>query len=124
MGYYNNDLVLEQAAEIEKLKGQLATSQQREAELQAHVERLREALEYALSAWQYDGICDEHGSVFAEADARRKATPAQSLARLRNQVRGACAEACEQVRQNRIDIIARAAAGMCLDEILAMKEPE
>ena len=32
--------------------------------------RLREALHYSLGAWHYDGISDEHGSIFKEASDR------------------------------------------------------
>ena len=43
---------------------------QRVAELEAEVIRLREALHYSLGAWHYDGISDEHGSIFKEASDR------------------------------------------------------
>ena len=43
---------------------------QRIAELEAEVMRLREALHYSLGAWHYDGISDEHGSIFKEASDR------------------------------------------------------
>jgi hypothetical protein len=49
-------------------------------QLEAQNERLREALWQALQGWEYDGISDEHGSVYLECDKRVKESPAQSLA--------------------------------------------
>lgn len=42
MSNYNNDVILDQNAEIQSLRNQLAAGQQREAELMAKVERLKQ----------------------------------------------------------------------------------
>ena len=34
------------------------------------IESLKEALHYSLGAWEYDGVSDEHGSIFREANDR------------------------------------------------------
>ena len=34
------------------------------------IESLKEALHYSLGAWEYDGVSDEHGSTFREANNR------------------------------------------------------
>jgi hypothetical protein len=39
-------------------------------QLQAENVKLREALHYSLGAWHYDGVSDEHGSIFKEANDR------------------------------------------------------
>jgi hypothetical protein len=54
-------------------------------QLKAQNERLREALWQALQGWEYDGISDEHGSVYLECDKRVKESPAQSLAEIQAQ---------------------------------------
>ena len=36
----------------------------------AVIESLKEALHYSLGAWEYDGVSDEHGSTFREANNR------------------------------------------------------
>lgn len=47
----------------DSLLEQLAASQAREVQL-------REALHYSLGAWYYDGVSNEHGSIFREANDR------------------------------------------------------
>ena len=49
--------------EITKLREQLAAQA-------AVIESLKEALHYSLGAWEYDGVSDEHGSTFREANDR------------------------------------------------------
>ena len=49
--------------EITKLREQLAAQA-------AVIESLKEALHYSLGAWEYDGVSDEHGSIFREANDR------------------------------------------------------
>ena len=49
--------------EISKLREQVAAQA-------AVIEKLREALHYSLGAWEYDGVSDEHGSIFKEANDR------------------------------------------------------
>ena len=49
--------------EITKLREQLAAQA-------AVIESLKEALHYSLGAWEYDGVSDEHGSIFREANNR------------------------------------------------------
>jgi hypothetical protein len=46
------------------------TLKQQLAESQAREQQLKEALHYALGAWHYDGVSDEHGSIFQEANNR------------------------------------------------------
>lgn len=74
----------EQADELEAARAEIATAR-RTAEYwkanhlagneqlaaeQAKNAGLREALHYSLGAWEYDGISDEHGSIFQEACSR------------------------------------------------------
>lgn len=83
MSYYNNDLVLEQEAEIEKLKGQLAAAQAREARLLADNARLRDDLVHIGEYWNqdrnesamFDALCHIEDVV----QSALAATPAQSL---------------------------------------------
>ena len=49
--------------EITKLREQVAAQA-------AVIESLKEALHYSLGAWEYDGVSDEHGSIFKEANDR------------------------------------------------------
>ena len=49
-------------------------------ELELENLRLREALHYSLGAWHYDGVSDEHGSIFKEANDRCDATPPSTSA--------------------------------------------
>ena len=88
------------------------------AELIAHVGRLREALEYSLQAWKYDGVSDEHGSIFAKADSVCDATPEQSFARLRNDVLEECeAMICKELFDSTL-------RRNLIENLRAMKEPE
>jgi hypothetical protein len=48
-------------------------------ELGAQADRLRDALHNSLQCWQYDGVSDEHGSVFQESDKRCDEAETQSL---------------------------------------------
>ena len=74
---------------IRELQDQLAASQQREAELSAHVERLRSYLIRILEYWTQDGNNQELFDMLCHIEetvkAELAATPAQSLARLRNE---------------------------------------
>jgi hypothetical protein len=54
-------------------------------QLKAQNERLSVALWQALQGWEYDGISDEHGSVYRECDKRSKESPTQSLAEIQAQ---------------------------------------
>jgi hypothetical protein len=54
-------------------------------QLEAQNGRLRVALWQALQGWEYDGISDEHGSVYRECDKRSKESPTQSLAEIQAQ---------------------------------------
>lgn len=49
--------------ERDQLRAKLSAEQAKNVEL-------REALHYSLGAWEYDGISDEHGSIFQEACSR------------------------------------------------------
>ena len=76
--------------EITKLREQLAAQA-------AVIESLKEALHYSLGAWEYDGVSDEHGSIFREANDRCD-TPTDStqiLAEVRRAEREKCAKVCE-----------------------------
>lgn len=76
-GDYQQALAIAAAKELKTLRDQLAAAQAREAELVAHVERLREALEAAV-AWACEGMTmtDEELHLAKEA---LTTTPAQSL---------------------------------------------
>ena len=67
----------ERDAEIAKLRSdylsadsQAFDSWQQLAAAQLQNTQLREALHYSLGAWHYDGVSDEHGSIFQEANNR------------------------------------------------------
>ena len=63
----------------------------------AVIESLKEALHYSLGAWEYDGVSDEHGSTFREANNRCD-TPTDStqiLAEVRRVEREKCAKVCD-----------------------------
>jgi len=58
------------SSQIIALEGMVQRLEQQVAAQQARIAELREALHYTLQAWHYDGISDEHGSTYAEADRR------------------------------------------------------
>ena len=93
-------------AEIEQL---MAYNETRTAEVLAATQRLaaeqaknvglREALHYSLGAWEYDGISDEHGSIFQEAcsrcDAPSDTSALEAIVKKAGEVmRERCAAAC------------------------------
>ena len=95
------------------LEQQLTASQAREAELLAHVERLREALE-KLDGWLYErnliGLMPQEKEILVS-------TPEQSLARYRNEV---LEEVLDKVDRQHTWITTVAVHAL----IRAMKEPE
>ena len=95
------------------LEQQLAAAQDREAELTAHVERLRGDLKLI----KYE--TDIHGNklnkpIHTLTKEALASTPAQSLARLRNEVLEEAVKVCEQANT----------AGSCIAAIRELKEPE
>ena len=73
-------------ARIAELEADLAASRQIiDEENKDHIEQLaasqlsnqqlRESLHYSLGAWHYDGVSDEHGSIFKEANDRCDTQP-------------------------------------------------
>ena len=83
--------IIEMHEEITKLREQLAAQA-------AVIESLKEALHYSLGAWEYDGVSDEHGSIFREANNRCD-TPTDStqiLDEVRRVEREKCAKVCDE----------------------------
>lgn len=95
------------------LRDQLAASKQREAELVAHVERLRGTMnDLLMIPDKYPG----HRNLMTIEIITKAlaATPAQSLARLRNEVLEKAEKVCEQATT----------IGACIAAIRELKEPE
>ena len=109
------DLVCEAkdfAYKLEQKTVQLVEAQAREAELVAHVERLREAL-YKCQLFKLNP-----NNVQEVVNAALAATPEQSLARIRNQVREECAKVCDRFAEREMH------PAECAAALRAMKEPE
>ena len=119
--------------ELRWINEQLKAAQAREAELVAHVERLKRALEMPCDRWNKH----QHKIVKEVLES----TPAQSLARLRNEVLEEAAKVCDERamknenaaqdcsrngEQDEVSSLRSAAWQMsvCADAIRKMKEPE
>ena len=124
----------------------VAAAQTREAELSAHVERLRKALEKLRASVDCGEVRNFDRNYFAAtalagADSALIATPAQSLAHLRNEVLEEAANVCDaRAMKNELAVqdcsrngehdevsSLRSAAwqmSVCADAIRELKEPE
>ena len=105
-GDYQQALAIAAAKELKTLRDQLAAAQAREVELIAHVERLREALQFYMD----NGITE---SLYYKARDALAATPAQSLASLRNEALDNVLDLVDAYAKNNTDL---------RDAIRAMKE--
>lgn len=90
------DMPIERVAAYE----QWGKDQRQLAAEQANNVRLREALHYSLGAWHYDGVSDEHGSIFKEAndrcDAPSDTSALEAVVKKAGEVmRERCIEYCE-----------------------------
>ena len=96
--------------ELRWINEKLAAAQAREAELIAHVERLRDALQMPCDRWS-----KHQHKIVKEA---LESTPAQSLARLRNEVLEEAAKVCDRFAEREMH------PAECAAALRAMKEPE
>ena len=95
-------------------------------ELMADNTRLREALEQIKHPVEFWISCntefsDAYKALLKMIDTAIATTPAQSLTRLRNEVREECKQICLKEWS---DDLGKLIAGRCADSIEALKEPE